>query len=69
MAIHPDFPESPYAILDPSIRWFPAPESSREGTVLTGDEARFSPGILALPGHQLRHVRQRRLPVWRADTW
>jgi len=30
MAIHPDFPESPYAILDPSIRWFPAPESSRE---------------------------------------
>ena len=30
MAIHPEFPTSPYAILDPSIRWFPAPESSRE---------------------------------------
>ena len=29
MAIHPDFPKSPYEILDPSIRWFPAPESSR----------------------------------------
>lgn len=30
MAIHPDFPTNPYAILDPTIRWFPAPESSRE---------------------------------------
>ena len=24
MALHPDFPESPHAILDPSIRWIPA---------------------------------------------
>jgi len=23
MALHPDFPESPHAILDPGIRWFP----------------------------------------------
>ncbi|HOE63537.1 MAG TPA: DEAD/DEAH box helicase family protein [Candidatus Sumerlaeota bacterium] len=30
MALHPNFPESPYAILDPSIRWFPADESLRE---------------------------------------
>lgn len=30
MALHPDFPESPYAILDPSIRWFPADETLRE---------------------------------------
>ena len=22
MALHPNFPESPYAILDPAIRWF-----------------------------------------------
>ena len=29
MAIHPDFPYSPYAILDPSIRWFPADEALR----------------------------------------
>lgn len=30
MALHPDFPESPYAILDPAVRWFPADEALRE---------------------------------------
>ena len=25
MALHPNFPESPYVILDPDLRWFPAP--------------------------------------------
>ena len=30
MALHKDFPESPHAILDPSIRWFPADEALRE---------------------------------------
>jgi type III restriction enzyme len=30
MALHPDFPESPHAILDPAIRWFPADESLRD---------------------------------------
>ncbi len=30
MALHPNFPESPYAILDPSVRWFPADESYRD---------------------------------------
>ncbi len=29
MALHPNFPESPYAILDPTIRWFPADETLR----------------------------------------
>jgi type III restriction enzyme len=29
MALHKDFPDSPYAILDPSIRWFPADEALR----------------------------------------
>ncbi|PIT99094.1 MAG: type III restriction endonuclease subunit R [Bdellovibrionales bacterium CG10_big_fil_rev_8_21_14_0_10_45_34] len=29
MALHPNFPESPHAILDPSIRWFPADETLR----------------------------------------
>lgn len=32
MALHKDFPESPYAILDPAIRWFPADESLRESS-------------------------------------
>ena len=30
MALHKDFPTSPYEILEPDIRWFPADESLRE---------------------------------------
>jgi type III restriction enzyme len=30
MALHPNFPESPHAILDPALRWFPADEALRE---------------------------------------
>jgi type III restriction enzyme len=29
MALHPDFPRSPYDILLPGVRWFPAPEERR----------------------------------------
>jgi len=32
MALHPDFPGSPRAILDPDIRWFPADEALRESS-------------------------------------
>ena len=30
VALHPSFPESPYAILDPAARWFPADEALRD---------------------------------------
>lgn len=30
MALHKDFPQDPYKILDPNIRWFPADEDLRE---------------------------------------
>ncbi len=30
MALHPDFPESPYVPLLPEQRWFPADEALRE---------------------------------------
>lgn len=33
MALHPDFPDSPHAILDPEVRWFPADEALRETTM------------------------------------
>ncbi len=33
MALHPDFPHSPHAILDPSVRWFPADEALRTTTM------------------------------------
>jgi len=32
MALHPDFPDSPHAILDPEVRWFPADEALRESS-------------------------------------
>jgi type III restriction enzyme len=32
MAIHPSFPSSPYELLDPQYRWFPADESLRESS-------------------------------------
>ena len=32
MALHKDFPDSPYVILDPEIRWFPADEALRESS-------------------------------------
>ncbi|MFH2120551.1 MAG: DEAD/DEAH box helicase family protein [Pseudomonadota bacterium] len=33
MALHKDFPQSPHAILDPGIRWFPADEALRESSM------------------------------------
>ena len=29
MALHPNFPRSPYEVLDPDLRWFPAAEELR----------------------------------------
>jgi type III restriction enzyme len=33
MALHKDFPQSPHAIIDPGIRWFPADEALRESSM------------------------------------
>jgi len=30
MALHPDFPSSPFDVLDPEVRWFPADETLRD---------------------------------------
>lgn len=30
MALHPNFPASPFVVLDPTLRWFPADETLRE---------------------------------------
>ena len=30
MALHPEFPASPYEVLNPAVRWFPADETLRE---------------------------------------
>ncbi len=44
MALHKDFPESPYVILDPALRWFPADEALRE----TGMEKLMPPLVSQL---------------------
>ena len=33
MDLHRDFPKSPYAILDPDIRWFPVDEALRDTSI------------------------------------
>ncbi len=33
MALHKEFPDSPHAILDPEIRWFPADEALRDSSM------------------------------------
>ena len=44
MALHPDFPDSPPAILDPAVRWFPADEALRD----TSMEKLMPPFVAAL---------------------
>lgn len=44
MALHPDFPDSPYAVLEPTIRWFPADEALRD----TSMEKLMPPLVAAL---------------------
>lgn len=44
MALHPDFPDSPHAILDPKVRWFPADEALRE----TGMDKLMPPLVASL---------------------
>lgn len=56
MALHPNFPESPYAILDPAIRWFPADEALRESS-----SEKLMPPLVA----QLR----KKVKDWRDDGY
>jgi len=56
MALHPDFPDSPHAVLAPEIRWFPADEALRG----TSFEKLMPPLVPELR----RQVRQ-----WRADGY
>jgi len=47
MALHKDFPQSPHAVLDPDICWFPADEALRE----TSMEKLMPPLVSQLPNH------------------
>ena len=56
MALHPNFPESPFVILDPSTRWFPADEALRTTT-----SDKLMPPLVA----ELR----KRVKEWRASSY
>jgi len=56
MALHPDFPDSPHAILNPDTRWFPADEALRESSY-----EKLLPPLV----HQLR----RKVKAWRDDNY
>lgn len=52
MALHPDFPDSPHAILDPSVRWFPADEVLREASM-----DKLMPPLVALIRKKVKEFR------------
>ena len=56
MALHPSFPESPYAILDPAVRWFPADEALREST-----SDKLMPPLVAQLRKKVKEWRDRRV--------
>ena len=56
MALHPDFPESPHVVLDPSVRWLPDNEALRD----TG-YGRLLPPLV----HEIR----KEVKAWRDDGY
>lgn len=56
MALHPDFPKSPHAILPPETRWFPADEALRESSY-----EKLLPPLV----HRLR----KKVESWRSDNY
>jgi type III restriction enzyme len=42
MALHPEFPDSPHAILDPGLRWFPGDDAIR----LSGGAEKLLPPLV-----------------------
>ena len=56
MALHPDFPESPHEIIDPTVRWFPADEALRDT-----DYGKLLPPLV----HEIRE----QVKVWRDNSY
>ncbi len=52
MALHPEFPDSPHAILAPSIRWFPAEEELRNTSM-----DKLMPPLVAQLRHKVKEFR------------
>ena len=56
MALHPDFPDCPHAVLEPDVRWFPADEALRESSY-----EKLLPPLV----HQLRN----KVKAWRESGY
>ena len=56
MALHPNFPQSPHEIINPSVRWFPADETLRETA-----HGKLLPPLV----HQIRE----QVNTWREDGY
>ena len=57
MALHPNFPDDPHAILDPAIRWFPADEvaarkARRSTDAAAGADAAQGSEVVARRGYE-----------------
>jgi hypothetical protein len=58
VALHPNFPQSPYETLHPDVRWFPAAEEMRS-TTLTDAAAESTP-----QGFSARSIRKNPRHFW-----
>ena len=72
MALHKNFPNSPHAILDPEVRWFPADEALRESSYekLLGNRSLHCstssiPGVVPPLVHALRN----KVKTWRESGY
>jgi len=52
MALHKNFPDSPHAVLDPAIRWFPADEALRETSM-----DKLMPPLVSQPRKKVKEFR------------
>jgi type III restriction enzyme len=52
MALHPDFPGSTHANLDPGFRWFPADEALRQSSM-----EKLMPPLVAYPRRRVTELR------------
>ena len=66
MALHPNFPSDPHAILDPAIRWFPADAALRT----TSFELEFAAFLENCAGEIVSYVphKMARLRQWCEDV-
>ena len=69
MPLHPNFPESPHEIIDPSVRWFPTGEavqdSKSDKPLLKEDSTELSKAVHGELLPPLVHKIREAVKVWR----